>query len=211
MDNHLIELMSNLLEEETIRTVNEKISQGIDPLDILDDARSAMINVGKRFESGEYFIPELIMAGEILRDVSEIVKPFLVKNDKSEISGKVLIGAVAGDIHDIGKDIVVFMIEANGFDVIDIGIDVPADTFVEKIKEFKPRVVGLSGFLTLAIDSMKETIEAIEHAGLRDTIKIMIGGGPIDDEVRKYVGADAYGKDAVAAVGLCKKWIKDIP
>ncbi len=114
---------------------------------------------------------------------------------------------MAGDIHDIGKDIVTFMLDVSGYDVLDIGIDVPIQVFVDKIKEFQPSVVGLSGFLTLAFDSMKKTVEALEKAGLRDNVKIMIGGGQMDDEVRKYVRADAYGKDAVAAVNLCKQWI----
>jgi 5-methyltetrahydrofolate--homocysteine methyltransferase len=118
-----------------------------------------------------------------------------------------LIGTVAGDIHDIGKNIVTFMLDVSGYNVLDIGIDVPVPVFVEKIKEFQPQVVGLSGFLTLAFDSMKKTIEALEQAGLRDGLKIMIGGGQMDDEVRKYVHADAYGKDAVAAVNLCRQWI----
>ena len=124
--------------------------------------------------------------------------------------GKVLIGTVAGDIHDIGTDIVQFMLDVSGYDVLNIGIDVPVAVFVEKIKEFKPQVVGLSGFLTLAFDSMKKTVEAIEEAGLRDDIKIMIGGGQMDDEVRKYVRADAYGKDAMAAVNLCRQWIRSV-
>ncbi len=114
---------------------------------------------------------------------------------------------MAGDIHDIGKDIVTFMLDVSGFDVLDIGIDVPVQTFLEKIKEFQPQVVGLSGFLTLAFDSMKKTVEAIEKEGLRDKIKIMIGGGQMDETVKAYVGADAYGKDAVAGVQLCKQWI----
>jgi 5-methyltetrahydrofolate--homocysteine methyltransferase len=118
-----------------------------------------------------------------------------------------LIGTVAGDIHDIGKDIVTFMLDVSGYDVLDLGIDVPISTFVEKTREFQPRVLGLSGFLTLAFDSMKKTVEALEQAGLRDKVKIMIGGGQIDDEVRSYARADAYGKDAVAAVNLCRQWI----
>jgi trimethylamine corrinoid protein len=211
MDNKLIELISDLLEAETVQTVKEMISEGIDPLNILEDARSAMANIGKRFESGEYCIQELIISGDIFREVLDITKPFLTRNGGSKKSGKVLIGAVAGNIHEIGKDVVALMIKVNGFDVLDIGIDVPADTFVEKIKEFKPQVVGLSGFLTLAVDSMKKTIETIENTGLRDSVKIMIGGGLIDDEARKYVGADAYGKDAMAAVMFCKKWIADLP
>jgi len=122
----------------------------------------------------------------------------------------VIIGTVAGDIHDIGKDIVTFMLEASGFDVLDLGIDVPVSVFVEKTREFKPQVAGLSGFLTLAFDSMKKTVEGLEQAGLRDSLKIMIGGGQMDEEVRKYVRADAYGQDAVAAVYLCRQWMGPI-
>ena len=118
-----------------------------------------------------------------------------------------LIGTVAGDIHDIGKDIVTFMVDVSGYEVLDLGIDVPVEVFVEKVREFKPQVVGLSGFLTLAFDAMKKTVEALDAAGLRKGVKIMIGGGQMDDEVCKYVHADAYGKDAVAAVNLCRQWI----
>ena len=207
MAKNLVELMADLMEDETLQLVKEKIAQGVDPEEILADARSAMEVVGKRFESCEYFIPDLMMAGEILKEIADEVKPLMKKQQGSAKSGKVIIGTVAGDIHDIGKDIVTFMLDVSGFDVLDLGIDVPAETFVAKIKEFQPQVVGLSGFLTLAFDSMKNTIAAIEKAGLRDKVKIMIGGGQIDDAVRAYVGADAYGKDAVAGVQLTRKWI----
>ncbi len=207
MAKNLVELMADLMEDETLQLVKEKIAQGVDPEEILADARSAMEVVGKRFESCEYFIPDLMMAGEILKEIADEVKPLMKKQQGSAKSGKVIIGTVAGDIHDIGKDIVTFMLDVSGFDVLDLGIDVPAETFVAKIKEFQPQVVGLSGFLTLAFDSMKNTIAAIEKAGLRDKVKIMIGGGQIDEAVRAYVGADAYGKDAVAGVQLTRKWI----
>lgn len=207
MNAKLVELMADLMEEETIALVKELIQGGTNPMDILDDARSAMEVVGKRFETSEYFIPDLIMAGEILKEISEIVKPLLEKSGADAKKGKVLIGTVAGDIHDIGKDIVTFMLDVSGFEVLDIGIDVPVQAFIEKIKEFKPQVVGLSGFLTLAFDSMKKTVEAIEKEGLRDKVKIMIGGGQMDETVKAYVGADAYGKDAMAGVQLCKQWI----
>ena len=207
MNETLINLMADLQEEETLAMVNTMIKEGVNPMDILSDARSAMEIVGNRFETSEYFIPDLMMAGEIMKGISDIVKPLLQGNDASARKGKVLIGTVAGDIHDIGKDIVTFMLDVSGYDVLDIGIDVPVQTFIDKIREFQPSVVGLSGFLTLAFDSMKKTVEAIEKAGLRDNLKIMIGGGQMDDEVRKYVRADAYGKDAVAAVNLCKQWI----
>ena len=207
MNNKLVQLMADLTEKETMALVEELVSGGTNPMEILDAARSAMEVVGKRFESGEYFIPDLFMAGEMMKGISEIVKPLLKKRDLSTKKGKVLIGTVAGDIHDIGKDIVTFMLDVSGYDILDLGIDVPVNTFVEKIREFQPQVVGLSGFLTLAFDSMKKTVEALEQAGLRDKVKIMIGGGQMDDEVRKYARADAYGKDAVAAVNLCRQWI----
>ena len=206
-DANLVQLMTDLQEEEVLALVKEKIAGGGDPMGILDDARSAMEVVGKRFESSEYFIPDLMMAGEILREISDIVKPLLQESSGSAKKGKVLIGTVAGDIHDIGKDIVTFMLDVSGFEVLDVGIDVPVEVFVQKVKEFGPQVVGLSGFLTLAFDSMKKTVEAIQASGLRDSVKIMIGGGQMDDEVRKYAGADAFGKDAIAAVNLCKQWI----
>ena len=207
MNDKLVKLMADLMEKETIALVRELAKEGTDPKEILDAARSAMELVGKRFEKEEYFIPDLVMAGEIMKGISEIVKPLLKKGESDIKKGKVLIGTVAGDIHDIGKDIVTFMLDVSGYDVLDLGIDVPARTFVEKTREFQPRVVGLSGFLTLAFDSMKKTVVALEEAGLRDRVKVMIGGGQIDDEVRKYVRADAFGKDAVAAVNLCRQWI----
>ncbi len=207
MEDKLINLIADLKENEALAMVREKITEDADPFSLLDDMQKAMEIVGKRFESNEYFLPDLIMAGEILKGVSEIVKPLVDKGHAGQKKGKVLIGTVAGDIHDIGKDIVVFMLDVNGYDVADLGIDVPAQVFVEKIRELKPQVVGLSGFLTLAFDAMKKTVEAIEAAGLRSEIKIMIGGGQIDEAVRKYTKADAFGKDAVAAVRLTRQWI----
>jgi len=207
MAKELIELMADLREAESIALVKERVQKGEDPMKILDDARAAMETVGKRFETCEYFIPDLMMAGEILRQISEIVKP-LVPAGGGKKFGKVMIGTVAGDIHNIGKDIVTFMLDVSGFEVLDLGIDVPVEVFVEKAKAFQPQVIGLSGLLTLAFDSMKQTVEALEKAGLRDKVKIMIGGGQIDEEVKKYTKADAYGKDAMAAVTLCKQWIE---
>ena len=207
MNDKLVHLMADLKEKETIALVKELVKEGTDPAGILNATRSAMEIVGERFEKQDYFIPDLVMAGEIMKGISEIIKPLFKKGELSTKKGKVLIGTVAGDIHDIGKDIVTFMLDVSGYDVLDLGIDVPVSTFVEKTREFQPQVVGLSGFLTLAFDSMKKTVEALEKTGLRDHVKVMIGGGQIDDEVRKYVRADAFGKDAVAAVNLCREWI----
>lgn len=207
MSEGLAELLADLKEEEAIQATRERLEKGDDPLKILEDSRTGMEIVGKRFASGEYFIPDLIYSGEILKQISEIVKPKLTGGIQQKKLGKFLLATVAGDIHDIGKDIVGFMMDISGFEVIDLGIDVPKEKIVEKIKETQPEIVGLSGFLTLAFDSMKETIEAIKAAGLREKVKIMIGGGQIDEEVRKYTGADAYRPDAVAAVALAKEWI----
>lgn len=207
MDSQLINLMADLKEQEALARVRALIDAGTNPLEILIDARAAMEIVGKRFETYEYFIPDLVMAGEILTAISNIVRPLLTSAETDQKKGKVLIGTVEGDIHDIGKDLVTFMLEVSGYEVLDIGIDVPPQVFVEKVKAFQPQVVGLSAFLTLAYDSMKRTVEALDAAGSRKNLKIMIGGGQIDEEIRQYVHADAYGKDAIAAVNLCNQWI----
>lgn len=156
---------------------------------------------------GEYFIPDLIYSGEILNEVTELVKPKLKGAIETKRVGKVILGTVAGDIHDIGLNIVDFMLDVNGFEVYNLGVDVPVQNFVDRLKETGAFILGLSGFLTLAFDSMKETVQAIKAAGLRSDVKIMIGGGQIDDEIRKYTDADAYGKDAMAAVILAKGWL----
>lgn len=207
MAKDLVKTLADLKEKEALKIVEDRLSAGEDPLKILDDARRAVEIVGKRFSDGEYFIPDLVYAGEILKEITDMVKPKLTKAAELKRLGKVVVGTVAGDIHDIGKDIVVFMLDVNGFEVLDLGIDVPAQKFVDAIKNTGSRVVGLSGFLTLAFQSMKDTVETIKEAGLREGVKIMIGGGQIDDQVRSFTGADAYGKDAMEAVKLAKGWI----
>ena len=207
MAEDLVNTLADLKEKEALKIVEDRLSAGDEPLKILDDARRAVEIVGKRFADSEYFIPDLVYSGEILKEITDMVKPKLAKAAEVKRVGKVIIGTVAGDIHDIGKDIVVFMLDVNGFEVYDLGVDVPAQKFVDKIKESGAPIVGLSGFLALAFDSMKETIEVMKAAGLRDKVKVMIGGGQMSDEIRKYTGADAYGKDAMAGVTLAKKWV----
>ncbi len=210
MSEKLIEAMVEMKEQEALEIARDLISSGEDPLTILNACSEAMETVGQRFETSEYFLPQLILAGEMLRQISEMLKPVLKDKTASVTSqslGKVLIGTVKGDIHDIGKDIVTFMLQVNGFDVLDLGIDVPPSKFVDAINDFQPQVVGMSCLLTLAFDSMKETIEAIENAGLREKVKIMVGGGQVSEMVRDYANADAYGEDAVSAVRLAKNWV----
>ncbi len=207
MSEKLVEAMVGMKEAEALAIAKEAIEKGEDPLNILAACKEAMMTVGQKFEKGEFFLPELIMAGEILSQISEIIKPLISGGDDEQKLGKVVFGTVEGDIHDIGKDIVAFMMDVNGLEVIDLGIDVPAQKFVDAVKESGATIVGLSGFLTLAFDSMKNTVEALKEAGLRDGVKIMIGGGQIDEEVCKYTGADAYGMDAMDAVKLAKGWV----
>ena len=175
---------------------------------ILDACREAMVTVGERYEQREYFLPELVVAGELLEQIGELVKP-QIKDEAAQIepTGKIVLGTVAGDIHDIGKDIVAFMLDVNNYQVYNLGVDVPVQTFVDKIKEMDADILALSGFLTLAFDQMKLTVEAVQEAGLRDKVKIMIGGAPMDDAVVGYIGADAFGLDAAAAVRLANDWI----
>lgn len=201
--SEIVELNENNVNE----MVEERLQKNEEPLKIMDDVKEAMKIIGNKFSNKEYFLPELIMSGEILRQIFEVLGPKLKESQISgEKKGKVLIGTVFGDIHDIGKDVVKFMLDANGFDVLDLGVDVPAEKFIESLKEFKPEVLGLSGFLTLAYDSMKEIIEKLNVAGLRDSVKIMIGGGTVDERIVEFVGADAYGQTAVDAVNLATKW-----
>lgn len=207
MSKELVNAIADMEEEQALDLAKELLARKTDPMLILDDCRSAMEIVGQRYEAGTYFLPELLLAGEMLAEIGEIVKPELSKSQEVKRQGKVLIGTVKGDIHDIGKNIVTFMLDANGFEVKDLGVDVPAEKFVEAIKEFQPQVVGLSGFLTLAFDSMKNTVDAIQAAGLRDGLKIMVGGGPVSEEVRNFTGADGYGRDAMAGVTLAKQWV----
>jgi methanogenic corrinoid protein MtbC1 len=207
MSEKLVYAIADMREEEALALVKEMVNSGVEPMAILDSAREAMAIVGQRFEEGTYFLPELMLSGEMLNQITDILKPELAKLPEVKYHGKVLIGTVQGDIHDIGKNIVTFMLDVNGFDVLDLGVDVSPQRFVEAIQDFEPQVIGLSGFLTLAFDSMKETVDAIETAGLRDGIKIMIGGGQVNEEIQKYAGADAYGRDAMAGVSLARQWV----
>jgi len=207
MADKFVQAIIDMQEKEALAMAQQMLDSGKPAMEVLDKCREAMDGIGKRFEKGEYFISELLMGGEILRQIAALAKPKMGAATPPKKLGKVVFGTVAGDIHDLGKDIVEFMLDINGFEVIDLGVDVPAVKFVDAIKLHKPQVVGMSCLITVAFDSMKQTVAAIKAAGLRDSVKIMIGGGTTDEQVKAYAGADAYGKDAVAAVTLTKKWI----
>jgi len=207
MGDELTKAVANLEEDDAVRITVEKLESGQDPLSILEESRKGMEIVGEGFSKGEYFLPELIYSGQILNEIARIVKPKIKQDVQGKHIGKFVLGTVAGDIHDIGKNIVNFLLDVNGFEVFDIGIDAPPAKFVEKIKETGAPIVGLSGLLTLAFDAMKQTIDAIKEAGLRDKVKIIIGGSQVDEKVCEYTGADAYTKDAMEGVLMAKTWL----
>jgi 5-methyltetrahydrofolate--homocysteine methyltransferase len=208
MSQKLIDAIIEMREEDALKITHELLDAGVAPMDILDACREATNIIGKRFETGESFIPELIMAGEMMSAITAILKPQMAAETEEAKLGKIVIGTVQGDIHDIGKDIVAFMLDLNGFEVTDLGVNVSPANFVNAVKESGAKIVGLSGFLTLAFNPMKETVAAFKAAGL-DDVKIMIGGGQVDEQIREYTGADAYGDDAMDAVAIAQKWAKE--
>ncbi|MEM1557473.1 MAG: corrinoid protein [Thermoproteota archaeon] len=197
----------NLNFDDSKHLAQEAISRGISPNEIIDKAIStAMEEVGRRFEASEYFLSELIVAGEICKEISQMLQPYMKSSEIKKI-GKAVIGTVKGDLHDIGKNIFGMMLEAAGFEVIDLGTDVPAEAFVEAVRVHKPDIVGMSALLTVTMVEMENVVNELKKAGLRDKVKIIVGGAPITEEYAKKIGADAYGKDAVAGVDICKAWV----
>ena len=205
MSQELINAITDMREEDALAITYQMLEAGATPLEVLEACRHTMEVIGQRFETGDCFSPELILAGEMLSKITEVIKPRLQESAAAKKHGKVVIGTVEGDIHDIAKDIVTFMLNVNGFEVTDLGVDVAPAKFVEAVQQTGAKVVGLSGFLTLAYDPMRDTVKALKEAGLTD-VKVMIGGGQIDAQIRDYTSADAFGKDAMTAVSLAKQW-----
>ena len=208
IDKELMQHFADLNEGEVKKKVDQAIEAGISPETILDACQEAMRVIGEKFEQGVYFVSDLMLSGMMFKDVNERLKPLFGDSSGKKKAGKVVIGTVAGDIHDIGKDLVVALLEANNFEVYDIGVDQGKEAFIEKIKETGATVLGMSGLLTVAFDAMKETVEAIEAEGLRDGLRIMIGGGPVNQGVCEYVGADSWGANAQSAIQICREWLK---
>ncbi|HWR13588.1 MAG TPA: cobalamin-dependent protein [Terriglobales bacterium] len=202
--------LSDLNEDTTLQLVQDALREGHPAFEILKACQEGMTDVGKRFECQDYFVSDLMMSGEIFKQISALLEPHL-KAGGAQSAGKIVFGTVKGDIHDIGKDIVINMLKSANFEVIDLGVDVSPDKFVSAIKESGATVVGMSGLLTLAFDSMKATISALETAGVRKQVRVMIGGGPVDGNVCKIVGADDWGSDAQQAVKLAKGWLEAVP
>lgn len=199
--------IADLEEDKVLKLVKEKLDANEDPFKILEACRKGIADIGNQSIEGTAFLTDLIMAGEIFKEAMKLLMPKLVIPE-SEIKGKIVIGTVEGDIHNIGKNIAITFLKAAGFDVTDLGVDVLPQKFVDAIKEHKPQVVGLSGLLTLSIEPMKKTIEAISDVNLREDIKIIIGGERMDQGVCEHVGADSWVNDAVEGVKIIKNWIE---
>jgi methanogenic corrinoid protein MtbC1 len=197
--------LADLNEDQALQLVREALQENIAPGEVLRACQEGMNEVGSRFEKQDYFVSDLIMSGEIFKQISAVLGPQL-KAGGLKSTGKVVFGTVKGDIHDIGKDIVVNMMKSAGLEVLDVGVDCPSERFIEALKETGAPVLGMSGLLTLAFDSMKETIELLKKEGMRDKVKVMVGGAPVDATVCRAVGADDWGADAQAAVRLSKAW-----
>jgi methanogenic corrinoid protein MtbC1 len=205
----LVTAIVEMMEDEAMTLTRRYLDQGAPPLSVLDAYREALDIIGKRFEEGKYFVPELILSGEMMKQASEWIKPLIgeQKKDEGKKVGKFLLGTVEGDIHDIGKDMVGMLFEVSGFEVRDLGIDSPAQRFWDEYRTFQPDIIGMSGLLTLAYDSMKQVVDGLKEMGVRDKVKIIIGGGQVDQYACRHVGADAWATDAVAGLKCALKWV----
>jgi 5-methyltetrahydrofolate--homocysteine methyltransferase len=206
MTENIAALLAELKEDEALSEVRSLLDSGADPLSLVEGLREGMSEVGRRFDEKEYFLSELIMSAEIFKEAIALIEPHL-QAGASQTKGTVIIGTVKGDIHDIGKNIVATLLRCEGYDVHDLGVDVPPASFIDELKETGASLLALSGLLTLAFDSMKETVETLAEAGLRDKVKVIIGGGPVNEKVVEYSGADAFGTDAAQAVKLANEYL----
>ncbi len=198
----IVEAIIELDEQAALELADGRIKSGTEPVEILERCREGMSLVGEKFESGDFFLSEMIMAAEIFNQIMNIIRPHL-KSALSEPKGKVVIGTVEGDVHDIGKNIAIALLKAEGFDIVDLGVDVPPATFVEAIREHEPDIVGMSSLLTVALETTKQTIDAITEAGLRDKVRIIVGGGRIDSHATEYIKPDASTDNAAQGVRMC--------
>jgi len=205
----LKEAILNLRINDALKICEEMLMSETDVKDVFDAISQAMDEVGMKYESGEYFLSELIMAGEIVKEVLKIIESRF-KKPKREPVGKVILATVRGDLHDIGKNIVGILLQSAGFEVIDLGIDVPPEKIVEAVKKYDAKIVGLSALLTTTLPEIKNTILELEKAGIRKNVKVIVGGAALNEIVAREYGADGYGKTAVDGLKICRNWIKEM-
>lgn len=209
MVSELVDAIAKLERDEVLEYLRKEIQKGTDPLEIVDQLSQGLKIVGDLYDKREYFLAELIAAGDIFQEAFQEIKPILEKkNLKTQSKGKIVIGTVQGDIHDIGKTIVATLLVSSGYYVEDLGVDVPPEKFMEAIKKTDAEVLAMSALLTVAIESAKETIQLLEKNNLRNKVKIIVGGAAFNEDIAKKIGADAYGKDALDAIKFCEKILK---
>lgn len=204
-DSPLAAAFAGLRDDEVAKIVRDKIEAGIEPLTIVKELQDGMNIFSRNCQTGDYFISDLILAGEIFQQSMQVLQPLLKNANSSNGAVKIVLGTVKGDIHNLGKDILAILLTASGFAVIDLGINVAPAVFVEKLKETRAPILGLSGLITPSFEFMKATVQALELAGLRQEVKVIIGGGVVSEIVRNYTGADAFSTDAMEGVNLCKQ------
>ncbi|HHX74558.1 MAG TPA: cobalamin-binding protein [Firmicutes bacterium] len=198
--------LRDLDEDKVLELVDERLKRGVSPLDIIAECNEGVAAVGDLFASGKYFLTELMFSGEIMQAVMARLEPLLATvGDEEQMAGTFVIGTVRGDIHDIGKNIVVSLLRSHGFKVIDLGVDVPAGKFVDMVRKTGAKVLGLSALLNTTYPEMKNVIDALKEAGLRDQVKVIVGGSIVSERVREYTGADAYATDAMTGVEFARK------
>lgn len=209
MVSELVDAIAKLERDEVLEYLRKEIQKGTDPLEIVEQLSQGLKIVGDLYDKREYFLAELIAAGDIFQEAFQEIKPILEKkNLKTQSKGKIVIGTVQGDIHDIGKTIVATLLVSSGYYVEDLGVDVPPEKFMEAIKKTDADVLAMSALLTVAIESAKETIQLLEKNNLRNKVKIIVGGAAFNEDIAKKIGADAYGKDALDAIKFCEKILK---
>jgi methylmalonyl-CoA mutase cobalamin-binding domain/chain len=201
----LVEALRDLNETKVHELVEQNIQAGTPVLEIVSACNEAMVQIGELFSSNKYFISQLIYSAEILKDVMKRLEPLMANTAASESAGKVVVGTVKGDIHDIGKNIVVTLLRGSGFEVIDLGVDVPAEKFVGALRESGAKVLGLSALLNFTYPEMKHVVEEVGKSGLKGDVKVVIGGAPCNEQVREFTGADYFAPDAIAGVNYCKQ------
>jgi 5-methyltetrahydrofolate--homocysteine methyltransferase len=210
MADILQEIATNLYNGNAPKTkelVQKALDEGMGPGEVLTGGMVAgMDEVGKDFKAGELFVPEVLIAARAMHAGMDVLKPLLAESDVPS-AGKFVVGTVKGDLHDIGKNLVKMMVEGGGFEVVDLGVDVSPDAYVAAVREHKPDIMGMSALLTTTMTSMKDIIEALQEAGLRDSVKVMIGGAPVTDAYAKEIGADGYAPDAASAVDVARALI----
>lgn len=202
--SNLAQYMGDLQEDLIFSEVNKQLAEGIAAEEVFAQLQAGMGIVGLKYQANEYYLSELVMAAEMFKNAAAILQDKLQKAEAEKI-GTMVLGTVAGDIHDIGKDIVAMIFTSNGFKVVDLGVDVPIQNFVNAVKEHRPELVGISCLLTTSFENMKATIAALEKENLRDKVKVLIGGGPVDQATCDYVKADAVCNDAAKGVAIAKK------